>query len=213
MKLFLCSLLLVFVFSTSYGQMRKTTFSTIKLQTTKPEKVKDWKFAFQFDNRFSSINHDKVTIFGAKVGLQFQNKVRFGIGGSFILNPIIVNVTNRKGKIVGDTKINFWYLSLFGDWILFKNKRWETFVTEQIGFGKPELIQERKGVIVQETDPNLYVNELSAQANYKITSWIGLGAGVGYRNILNNESVLISRFNAPIYIFKAIIYPESILKK
>jgi hypothetical protein len=169
-----------------------------------------WKFNFQFDNRYSNINGNQVTIFGSKVGVQYRKMTRFGIGGSFILHPIDVYITNRKGKITGDTKISFWYFSIFNDWILYKSKHWETFFTEQIGFGKPELVQTiTKGNVITERDPNLYVNEISWQANYKITPWIGVGAGFGYRNILNQESVLKSRFNAPVYIFKVIVFPET----
>lgn len=173
-----------------------------------------WRFAFQLDNRFSSIKGTDITIFGAKIGLQYKNLTRIGVGGSFILNPVLLTYYDKKTKTTENDNIKFWYLSVFNDWIVFKNKRWECFLTEQIGYGKPLFTTEVKRLkkdIVSDVELNLFVNEVSGQANYKIASWIGAGAGFGYRNILNTSSDLKSVFNAPIYIMKIIVYPEGFL--
>ena len=162
-----------------------------------------WRFAFQLDNRFSSIKQTNITIFGAKIGLQYKNLTRIGVGGSFILNPVLITYYDKKTKTTENDNIKFWYLSVFNDWIIFKNKHWECFLTEQIGFGKPLFTTEVKRLkknIVSDVELDLFVNEISGQANYKIASWIGAGAGFGYRNILNSSSDLKSVFNAPIYI-------------
>ena len=162
-----------------------------------------WRFAFQLDNRFSSIKQTNITIFGAKIGLQYKNLTRIGVGGSFILNPVLITYYDKKTKTTENDNIKFWYLSVFNDWIIFKNKHWECFLTEQIGFGKPLFTTEVKRLkknIVSDVELDLFVTEISGQANYKIASWIGAGAGFGYRNILNSSSDLKSVFNAPIYI-------------
>jgi hypothetical protein len=173
------------------------------------EVPKKWKFAFQLDNRFSSIRDRNVTVFGLKVGLQYKKLTRIGIGSSFIVNPVYIDYFNKKLKTEETNKISFWYFSVFNDWILFKNKKWECFATEQIGFGRPNFTKEINNDIVSDINVNLYVNEISGQVNYKFTKWIGLGAGVGYRNLLNKKSALNTTFDAPIYIAKIIIYPET----
>ena len=175
--------------------------------------TKKWKFAFQLDNRFSSIRKNDITIFGAKVGVQYRNLTCLGIGASFIINPVEINYINKRTKNAEENKISFWYFSVFNDWILYKNEKWECFVTEQIGFGKPNFVREVNDDIVSDVNVKLYVNEISGQVNYKIISWAGVGAGVGYRNLWNNKSVLTSTFNAPIYIVKLIIYPDSLFNK
>lgn len=172
-----------------------------------------WKFAFQFDNRFSKIRNNEVTIFGAKVGLQYKKLTRFGIGGSFVLNPIYIEYFNKRLKQNETNKISFWYFSVFNDWILYKNKSLECFVTEQVGFGRPNFTKEVNNDVVADVNVPLYINEISGQVNYKINSWIGLGAGIGYRNLLNKKSVLNTTFDAPIYIGKVIFYPEVFFKK
>lgn len=177
------------------------------------ETSKKWKFIFQLDNRFSSIRGNDVTVFGTKVGVQYKKLTRFGVGSSFILNPIYIDYFNKKLKAEETNKINFWYFSFFNDWILYKNKRWECFVTEQVGFGDPNFTKEVNNDIVSNVDVNLYINEISGQVNYKITPWIGLGVGLGHRNLLNKKSVLNTTFDAPIYIAKIIIYPDYFFKK
>ncbi len=175
--------------------------------------TKKWKFAFQLDNRFSNIRNTDITIFGAKVGLQYKNLTRFGVGVSFIVNPVTIEYFNKKLRVQETNVLSFWYVSIFNDWILYKSKHWESFVTEQIGTGNPSLKKEINDEVVSNINVRLVLNEISGQVNYKINNWIGMGAGIGYRNILNKNSQLKNTFDAPIYIAKIIIYPETIFKK
>lgn len=174
---------------------------------------KKWKFAFQLDNRFSSIRNANITIFGAKNGIQYKNLTRFGVGASFLLTPVSIQYFNKKFKVQETNTINFWYISFFNDWILYKSKHWECFVTEQIGTGNPRLTKEVNDEIVADINIGLFLNEFSGQINYKLNNWLGAGTGFGYRNIINGNPQLKSTFNAPIYIAKIIIYPEGIFKK
>lgn len=173
---------------------------------------KKWSFAFQLDNRFSNIRNNEVTVFGAKIGFQYKRITRVGLGSSFIINPVYINYLNKKLNKEETNKINFWYFSIFNDWILYKNKKWECFLTEQIGYGKPSFVKEISDDVVSDVNIDLYVNEITGQVNYKFTSWIGVGAGFGYRNLLNNKAVLKITFDSPIYIAKIIILPEVFFK-
>lgn len=177
------------------------------------EVQKKWSFAFQLDNRFSSIRNQKITVFGTKIGFQYKKLTRFGMGSSFIINPVYLNYFNKKTNQEETNKISFWYFSFFNDWILYKNNNWELFLTEQLGYGKPSLIKEVNDDVISDVNVNLYVNEFSVQVNYKFTSWFGIGAGFGYRSLLNKKSVLSNTFDAPIYIAKLIISPEVFVKK
>ncbi|RAR71821.1 hypothetical protein CLV55_106174 [Flavobacterium aciduliphilum] len=172
-----------------------------------------WKFAFQLDNRFSSIRGKEVTVFGGKVGVQYRKLTRFGLGGSIVMNPVYIEYFNRKVNAQETNKISFWYVSIFNDWILYKNKKWECFATEQVGFGRPNFTKEINNDVVSDVDVAVYVNEISGQVNYKIVPWIGVGAGIGHRNLLNKKSVLNTTFDAPIYIAKIILYPDFFFKK
>jgi hypothetical protein len=174
---------------------------------------KKWKFAFQVDNRFSSIRKTDIAIFGAKAGIQYKNLTRFGFGVSFIVNPVSIEYFNKKLRVQETNTFNFWYFSIFNDWILYKSNHWECFVTEQIGTGNPSFTKEVNNEIVSDVNVGLFVNEISGQVNYKINDWIGAGTGIGYRNLWNKSGQLKDIFNAPIYIVKILIYPEGFFKK
>lgn len=179
-------------------------------QTEAPKK---WRFNFQLDNRFSKIHSNEVLIVGGKIGLQYKNLLRFGIGASTITKPVTISFFDKKLNAQVENVINFWYGSVFTDWIVYKDSQWECFFTEQVGYGKPTFIRETTSQVLKESGLDLYVNEISGQVNYKILPWLGAGAGIGYRNLWNTKSALTNTFDAPIYIFKLILYPESFLKK
>lgn len=189
-----------------------SSFFLFSISNFAQEVTKKWTFAFQLDNRFSSIRNQEITVFGAKIGFQYKKLTRVGLGSSFIINPVYINYFNKKINKEETNKINFWYFSVFNDWILYKNKKWECFLTEQIGYGKPSFIKEINDDVISDVSIDLYVNEISGQVNYKFTSWIGVGAGFGYRSLLNNKSVLKTTFDSPIYIAKIIIQPEVFFK-
>lgn len=172
-----------------------------------------YRFVFQMDNRFSSLHGINITIIGGKAGVQYKKLFRLGLGSSFIVSPVDIVYVNRKTNALIENKVSFWYVSVFNDWILYKNKHWECFLTEQVGFGKPSFVREVNDAIVSDINIPLYVNEVSGQVNYKITNWIGIGAGFGYRNIWNSKSALKNTFNAPIYIGKLILYPQAVFNK
>jgi hypothetical protein len=173
-------------------------------QDTEDKKI---KFIFQLDNRFSSIQRRDVTLFGAKMGLQYKNITRFGIGISFITKPVEIDYFNKKTNQEETNIINFGYISFFDDLILFKTKKWEGFITEQICFGRPRFSKEINDEIVSDVNVRMFLNEISGQLNYKIFPWLGVGAGAGYRNLWNKSTVLKKTFDAPVYIAKVIIYP------
>lgn len=173
---------------------------------------KKFRFIFQLDNRFSTINHKDIILFGAKIGLQYKNYTRFGLGVSFMPNPLSFDYTNKKTRKTETNTIDFNYISIFDDLILYKNDKWEVFVTEQLCFGEPNFSKEVNDEIVSDVNIKMYLNEISGQVNYKIVPWLGVGAGIGYRNIWNKSALLQKTFDAPVYIIKIIIYPMAILK-
>ncbi len=84
------------------------------------QEVKKWKLDFQLDNRFSFIRNQSITIFGAKIVVSYKEITSFGVGASFIINPVELGFINRQTQEEGTTSINFWYFSLYNDWYIFK---------------------------------------------------------------------------------------------
>lgn len=177
-----------------------------KAQDTLPK----WKPNFQLDNRVSSIRNNSIVLIGAKLGFQYKNLTRIGIGSSFILKPVEFEYINQKTGELVRNKADFWYFSIYNDWIIYKNHNLEIFITEQIGYGKPKYSRGLGDEVLSESKVDLYINELSTQANYKITPIVGVGIGIGYRNLFNKKSLLNPTFDAPLYMAKLIIYPREL---
>lgn len=177
------------------------------------DSIPRWKPNFQLDNRVSSIRNNSILLIGGKIGCQYKKLTRIGIGASFIVNPVEFEYVNKKTSKVVSNKVDFWYFSIYNDWILYKRYNFEVIVTEQLGFGKPRYVKEIGEELVSDANVDLYINELSTQVNYKINPIIGVGAGIGYRNLFNRKSLLNATFDAPIYMFKLIIYPRGLFKK
>ena len=195
----------------------RSKFSTLlcvlffSFQLTAQDSIPKWKFNFQFDDRISSIRNNSIVLIGAKFGYQYKQLTRIGIGTSFMLKPVEFEYISKKTSRVVTNKVDFWYFSIYNDWILYHRHHFEVFVTEQVGFGKPRYIRELGDEVLSSTNVDLYINELSTQVNYKISSIFGLGAGIGYRSLFNKQSLLTSTFDAPIYMAKLIVYPEGVL--
>ncbi len=53
----------------------------------------------------------------------------------------------------------------------------------------------------------------SVASQYKITRWLALGMGVGYRFVFSKEKKVSAGLNAPIYVFKVKLLMGELLKK
>lgn len=179
-------------------------------QTTE---IDNWKFVVQLDNRFSSIQKNDIFIVGGKAGFQYLERLRVGIGASLILEPVMLEYFNKQTNKDETNTMGFWYGSVFGDWIAYKNQRFEVFFTEQIGFGKPNFTKTIDDKIVSDVNTNIFINEISGQINYKIRPWIGVGAGFGYRNSIRKSPQIKRALDAPVYMLKLIFYPQVFIRR
>jgi hypothetical protein len=159
----------------------------ISFQLSAQDSIPKWKFNFQFDDRISSIRNNSIVLIGAKFGYQYKKLTRIGLGTSFLLKPVEFEYINKRTSRVVTNNVDFWYFSIYNDWILYHRHHFEVFITEQVGFGKPR-----------------YIRELGDEV-------FGVGAGIGYRSLFNKQSLLTSTFDAPIYMAKLIVYPEGVI--
>ena len=65
-------------------------------------------------------------------------------------------------------------------------------------------------IIINEKKTGLL--EVSMLAEYRLLRWLGLGAGVGYRQMLTSDAILRKNFNGPLYIVKVKIYFHEVYK-
>ena len=209
MKIKFLALLIIIPFFDSFSQ----TDSTFIIP--KP------KLVFSFDGRFSFVKNDAVNISGLKLGLDFNNKWRVGIGFYGLLKPAsyvsnaIVKMGGKDDTVSFHSDTKLWYGALYAEYVLAHKERWEISIPVQFGIGETKIDASPIGNVSAniQSDINqgdlvktVYLLEPSITGYYKVFNWIGVGTGLGYRQLIGADSRLNSIFNNPIFIIKAKIF-------
>lgn len=174
---------------------------------------------FAFDARNSFVASKDVRIGGFKIGLELRDRYRFGLGVYSMDPPIFAPVLKNKGKSNEEFfiyRIEFSYLGLFAEYVLFSNRKWEFSTPVVYGLGETRLFRS-KDRNAKEWDyrGKMPVNliEASIVGHYKIVYWIGIGGGFGYRIAITEEQYLKQSFDAPIYIIKIKLFIGDIYRR
>jgi len=200
---FIIWVLILVGFTVCKAQFIDSIYSVMK---TKP------KIIFRFDSRNSFIDNSRAKIFGWKVGVEFDKRIRIGGGFSNLVDrhdPSLDKVIYESNGL--DTfriaTLRFSYISYFIDYIFLNTRRWEFSVPIQLGFGGSRYKYRDENAKLQiHNAKSVLLFEPALSVQYKITKWIGLGTGAGYRLMLLNNKAIEKKFNSPIYIFKFKIF-------
>jgi hypothetical protein len=176
------------------------------------------KLIFNLEPRKSFIDNSNVTVLGLKIVVEFDKRIR--IGGGF--NVLTSGHSSNLDKVIYaengiDTVdiaiLNFNYWCYFVEYILVSKPKWEISCPIQVGIGSShyEYTAENNGL--QEVDKGgVMLLETAITGHYKIIKWAGIGVGVGYRFMLQNNKGLHRQFNSPVYIFTAKIFLGTIVE-
>ncbi|MCB0397838.1 MAG: hypothetical protein KDD36_14395 [Flavobacteriales bacterium] len=165
------------------------------------------KFIFAFDTRRSFLFASDAKIFGMKAGLEFGKKIRMGAGIYSLASPFYREVIDEHPNGTADTsqaRFRLTYFSPYVEYVLLQDKHWEFSMPLQLGFGKVSLKDTATGVTLRDQGINLF--ELSIVGHYKFWSWIGIGSGIGYRQVLTRNRVIEESLSAPVYSLKIKIF-------
>lgn len=174
-----------------------------------------------FSTKNTFVNNFNAPVFTAKVGVDFGRRVRIGGGIASLQLPAFDSAAIQKPFYIRNyyfdttgnyrvrpSALQFSYFTYYFEYVFHKTKRWEFSVPLQIGFGysrykyndpvsKKDVYHNRALIVLYEPTVSCY---------YKVFSWFGLGADVGFRFMLKNNRQIGKGFNSPIYDLKAIIF-------
>lgn len=165
---------------------------------------KDGVIFLRFDTKNSFISNSKVKIWGVNLGFNHNNTVKYGLGFYNLLSPIHKNFYDSYDGITDTipTSFNFTYLSLFGEYVFYHSKHWETSLPIQIGIGGTNYSGHlNDSSYIYNNKPILHY-EATLTGQYKFWKYFGLGAGVGYRIMLINNKDIDLKLTSPIYSVK-----------
>ena len=197
------------------------------------KKPKKTSFYFAFDVRWSIVRELPVRISGLKTGISFNRKHAIGFGyynlgrplfgQHFVSSPVEYDAKQtlysrrENGNINVDTKVRLSmdYLSLFYEFRFLARKKWNLDWNTQLGAGNVEIvILNKKNEKVIGGYPKMRMISLvetSVSVQYKIVDWFGLGAGLGYRYMINPNEYISATFNYPIWSLKVMLFPGKLI--
>ncbi len=204
----LFSFLLLFFVATLKAQ---PTLDTIKYcLTQKPH------LFLKFDNRNSFIENSRAKIFGVVMGINYGNRLYFGIGYNQLYPPTtnfdekfyFVNHYGKKDSVI--EKLKLFYISVEAEYVFYQTKDWQLSMPLQIGIGDTYYKYTMEGVKTRADEKLSFVYEPAVSIEYKPFKWAGVGADLGYRFMIAQNRKLNQKFTSPIYAFKILIYYSEI---
>ncbi len=189
-------------------------------------------FYFALDIRKSLVKDIPIRMTGLKIGVTFKKKHTIGIGyynmghpilGYYTSDPVeydanqsLVTRSGRSVYVPTSVSLSLQYFSLFYEYRILARKRWNLDWTAQYGIGKAYIsaTNQRNGLRIPGYPKSTHIHllESSVLLQYKIFSWLGAGAGIGYRYMLNPNEYISTTFNYPIWVIKLMVSPAKLLK-
>lgn len=175
------------------------------------------KIFFQLDTYNSFVSNEPANTFGFRGGLEFNKRVRIGLGYYSLTSDIV-----KPKKIIGifnnDTTLNaqldMYFIPVSFEYIFYDKDPWQFSVPLNIGAGKSYFWYYRnaageRGRIDEKT---VVLMTVSVAGQYKIIKWLGVGAGLGFRQMLKDNSNINENFNSVIYSLGLRIFVDEIFK-
>ena len=160
-----------------------------------------------FDSRRSFFAGRNVKINGLRLGMQYKDIHRFGLGFYGFRQGVVLDEIDVNEPDATDTSLvrfNAGYVALFYEFVFFKTKRWELMTPVYLGAGNVDVTYtDTAGLYRPLVQRPFSTGEITFTAQFKVWPWFALGAGAGYRLIFNAEPEIRQAFNSPIYILKA----------
>lgn len=159
------------------------------------------RLVFQFDQRYSLLQRELVGINGLKLGVEWRGRLRTGVGLYFLSSAINTRAEVPSFVPPGSTdKIRFRYGVLYGEYVLLGTPRWELSTPLQAGAGYYYVrYQYPNGTVYHSPRKTIWLVEPTVGGHMRVFRWVGLGAGVGYRQALLTEDKLEDDISGVIF--------------
>lgn len=184
------------------------------------------KFFFNFTQYNSFINRESANISGIKAGLEFNQKVRLGLGYGWLSSDIVDKIAIQKNDLSYQTngQLKFNFVNTSFEYEFYTNDSWHLSVPLVVGAGGAhyEYIDRITKERTSTKNSTVVLFEPTVNAQYNIISWVGVSAGLGYRFAVNGTRDYRKNFSSPIYtislkiFFDEIyrdVFPDGIFKK
>ena len=172
----------------------------IKRESVSNKKRLSLKPAGDFDQRFSFIGNEGVSIWGYRIGLSVNDKYKVGIGGYFLKQELSGIKLDATGIPINQLTKSLYYGTIYYEPYLFRRKRWEMSMVFELGYGKAELDSSNKirGRFLTKTEKQDFVPAgMGYSVNFIIPdikglhflTYIGINGMIGLRKAVFNSDL------------------------
>ena len=164
------------------------------------------------------IDHQYANFFRIKMGLSYNQRIRFGLSYSKLANNDVgtdsIHVAGDNFDYYTNGTLNFSFVSLSAEYFFFNDYPWQFTITPfQLGYGKANYQYYNHDRQLSFTTKELFLMyhpEISAQ--YTIFKWLGAGATAGYRFTMFRSANIVHHINAPTFSLDLRLFVDEIYK-
>lgn len=166
----------------------------------------------------SYISRDIANFSGIRVGLNYNKRIKFGVGYFALTNSSVVSPVNIESEgIPYETpgELNFHFFSITTEYIFYQQAPWQfSFIPLQLGFGRAsyDYISRSEFRRVSTRAESLLILHPDFNAQYSVLEWLGLGASLGYRVSLNGSKKVQEDFNSPTFSLTLKVFVDELCK-
>lgn len=189
--------------------MKAQLLDSIALFTREPRKP-----TFSLDSRGSFIGNQSVRMLGIKVGLEHADRVRYGIGYSFLRTPVERETQVLEAGVTRTvtTRMRLGYVTPFFGYTFYHRGPWEVSIPVQVGIGSGSVVYDDLGGRRQKLQRAfVFLYEPAMVVQYRFLKYFAVGGGLGYRLAFTNVG-LGEHLNAPVYIIGLRIFFSDVYK-
>jgi hypothetical protein len=161
------------------------------------------------DSRHSFINQSGVSVFGVKGGIEYDRKLRFGLGFNILSTKLKTTITYLDDGVLksnDEARLIFYHISPYAEYVFYKGERWEISIPVQFGIGNSYYTLATEKGRINRNRQFILSYEPAITAQYKVLKYFGPGFGVGYRLMIIDNKAIKESFNSPVYIFRFKIF-------
>ena len=177
------------------------------------------KFFFNILSFNSFISDDFVNFYGFRMGVQYNHRIKFGLGllelsPNAVVSPI--NVLEDTLNITTNGSLRARYFSVSSEYIYFNRYPWQLSVIPlDLGIGGAHYNYNStlgKSQQLETPDVTLVFYQPALTAQYSIVKWFGIGVSAGYRVTLFASKDVKEDFNAPWFSVEVRLFIDEIYK-
>lgn len=177
------------------------------------------KFFLNLNTFNSVVSNEMVNFFGFKTGVNYNKRVKFGVGyyvmtSKKVVSPISVSNDSVQYTTNGELRLNFFSFS--AEYIYYISYPWQFSFTPfqfSLGEGHYNYITEPDKVHTKTKGQSVVLYEPNVSGQYSVFKWLGFAVSVGYRAKVYSSKELKEDLSAPTFAIGVRIFVDELYKK